>query len=163
NLGAMYEQMGRYQEAIKVFEASNKNRPTAQAYSNLGTCYYFLGRYSDSAAAFDHSVALAPTKYIYWANLGDAYRWIPEQEAKASPAYAQAIELRRRELRINPTDAITRARLAECLAKRGDAKSANAEIERAIKTDPKSGRIFYKAAVVAAVGGDETKAVRRLT
>ncbi len=163
NLGGVYEQMGRYDDAIAVFSSSIAKKPTDQAYSNLGTCYYFLGKYSDAAAAYQRAIALTPSKYIYWANLGDAFRWVPSQEAQSAHAYDEAISLCRRELHLNPGDAATRARLAECLAKRGDATNAKKEIEQALAADPTNSRIMYKAAVVANVGGDDSEAVRWLT
>jgi len=159
NLAGAYEQMGRFEDAATMFSRSISKKPTDQAYSGLGTCYYFLGRYADAAAAFEHATTLSPTKYIYWANLGDAYRWVPTHDAKSKQSYQRAIELCRQELRVNPNDATTRARLAECLAKSGDAKGANTEIGKAVKADPANGRILYKAAVIANISGGETEAV----
>jgi Serine/threonine protein kinase len=163
NLGAIYEQMGRYDAAVRVFSKNIATKPTDQAYSNLGTCYYYMGKYSEAGAAFEHAIAMTPTKSIYWSNLGDAYRWVPAQEAKSVHAYDQSITLCRRELHLNAGDAVTRARLAECLAKRGDARSAKREMEQALTTDPANRRIMYKAAVVASVDGLDAEAVRWLT
>jgi eukaryotic-like serine/threonine-protein kinase len=163
NLGGIYEQMGRYDDAVRVFSKNIATKPTAQAFSNLGTCYYYMGKYSEAAAAFEHAIAMTPTKSIYWSNLGDAYRWVPAQEAKSAHAYEKAIDLCRRDLHLNAGDAVTRARLAECLAKRGDARSAKREMEEALATDPANRRIMYKAAVVANVDGLDAEAVRWLT
>jgi serine/threonine-protein kinase len=162
NLGGVYEQMGRYNDALVVFSDSIKRQPSAQAYSNLGTCYYYLGRYSDAATAFEHATRLTPTKYLYWANLGDAQRWVPGHEPRAAAAYDQAISLCRNELVVNPADAFTRARLAECLAKRGKTPAAETEIARALRTGPPDGRIFYKAALVANLTGRDADAVTLL-
>jgi serine/threonine-protein kinase len=162
NLGGVYEQMARYDDAIAVFSSSIARKPTDQAYSNLGTCYYFLGKYSDAASAFQRAIAITPTKYIYWANLGDAFRWVPSQEGQSAHAYDEAISLCRRELHLNAGDATTRARLAECLAKRGDAVNAKKEIDRALADDPTNKRIMFKAAVVENVKGDDSEAVRWL-
>jgi eukaryotic-like serine/threonine-protein kinase len=163
NLGAVYEQMGRYDDAVRVFSTNITKNPTDQAYSNLGICYYYMGKYSDAAAAFEHAIAMTPTKSLYWSNLGDAYRWVPAQEAKAAHAFDEAISLCRRELHLNPKDAVARARLAECLAKRGDARSAKLEMQQALATDPANRRIMYKAAVVANVDGRDAEAVGWLT
>jgi serine/threonine protein kinase/tetratricopeptide (TPR) repeat protein len=163
NLGAIYEQVGRYEDAIKMFQKTAAAKPTDQTFSNLGTCYYFLGRYAESAAAFEHAVALTPTKYIYWANLGDAYRWVPGQEAKSAHAYDEAIRLCRGELRVNAADVIARSRLAECLAKRGANSDAAAEIKRSLATDPTNRMVLYKAAVVANIAGNDAQAVSWLT
>jgi serine/threonine protein kinase/tetratricopeptide (TPR) repeat protein len=163
NLGGVYEQMGRYDDAIKVFLQSIRHSPTDQAFSNLGTCYYFLGRYSDAATAFEDATKLTPKHYFYWANLGDAYRWVPGADTRAARAYDEAIFLSRGELQLNPLNAVVRARLAECLAKRGFRADSNTEISRALATDPTNVRIMYRAAVIATANGDTSAAVRWLS
>ncbi|HVI80315.1 MAG TPA: tetratricopeptide repeat protein, partial [Candidatus Acidoferrum sp.] len=163
NLGGVYVKMGRYRDGEAVFSSSIARSPTAQAFANLGTCDYFLGKYTEAAAALQRAINITPTKYIYWANLGDAYRWVPGSEAKSAHAYDQAISLCRRELHLNESDTVTRARLAECLAKRGDPKTAKQEIEQALADDPKNGEILYKAAVIENVVGHDAEAVRWLT
>ena len=163
NLGAVYAHLTRYDDAIRVFLQSIRKKPTDQAYSNLGTCYHYLGRYSDAAAAFENAVHLTPKHYLYWANLGDAYRWIPGADAKAAHAYDEAIALCRVELQLNPLNATIRARMAECLAKRGHAAEANSEISRALKDDPKDARVMYGAAIIANANGDSASALQWLT
>jgi len=163
NLGAMYEQMGRYDDAIQIFRKSIVRHPTDQAYSNLGTCYYFLGRYSEAADSYERAVQLAPRLYLTWSNLADAYRWVPGADAKATAAYDKAIELAETELRLNPSDAAARARMAECLAKRGNYSRATSEISRALAADPSDVRVMYREAVIANVRGDTPSAVRWLS
>jgi len=160
NLGAVYEQVGRYEDAITVFSRSIRTKPTAQAYSNLGTCYYYLGRYGDAAAAFQQAVRLIPKQYLYWANLGDAYRWSAGNDNKAVDAYSTAIALMQDELRLNPADTTVRGKLAECLAKRGQAAQATAEISKSLSADPKDATLMYRAAIVDNTRGDSQGAVR---
>jgi serine/threonine protein kinase/tetratricopeptide (TPR) repeat protein len=159
NLGAVYEQTGQYEKAIKMFQQTIAKKPTDQAYSNLGTCFYFLGRYQDASTAFQSAIDLHPTRQLYWANLADACRWIPGAEATANHAYDEAIAKGEAELRVNPTNAAVRARLAECLAKRGKASRARAEIAAALKNDASSGTIMYRAAVIENVQGNDGQAV----
>ena len=155
NLGAVYEQMGRYDDAIRVFQQTIQKKRDPQAYSNLGTCYYFLGRYKDAAVAFQNAVNLSPNLYFYWANLGDAYRWVPGADGQTAAAYDRAIDLSTNDLRLNPSDAGVRARLAECLAKRSKLQDALLEIDRARKTDPTNVGIMYRAAVIANLRHDD--------
>jgi serine/threonine-protein kinase len=159
NLGAVYEQMGRYDDAIRVFQQTMVKKKDPQAFSNLGTCYYFLGRYKDAGAAFQNAVNLSPNLYFYWANLGDAYRWVPGAESQAAAAYDRAIVLSTNDLRLNASDAGVRARLAECLAKRNHIPEALVEIERARKTDPTNVGIMYRAAVIANLRHDDQATV----
>src|ERR1043165_2738911 len=163
NLGGIYAQLGRYDDAIKVFKQSIRRTPTDQAYSNLGTCYYFLGRYSEAASAYEQATKLTPKHYFYWANLGDAYRWIPGAEPRATHAYDEAIALARAELQLNPLNARIRARLAECLAKRGQVADANSEISRALTLAPTNVGVMHRAAIIANVQGDAAAAVAWLS
>ncbi|MGA8806543.1 MAG: protein kinase [Thermoanaerobaculia bacterium] len=162
NLGGMYFQMGRYDEALRVFLASIAKEPTAQGYSNVGTANYFLRHYSDAANAFERATQLAPTNYLYWSNLGDAYRWIPNATAQANVCYDRAIQLADGELKMNPTSTAVRARLAVCLAKRGNTKRADGEIRTALATDPKNPTYIYKAAMIANIEGRSEDALRLL-
>jgi serine/threonine protein kinase/tetratricopeptide (TPR) repeat protein len=163
NLGAAYQILGRYDDAIGMFSRTIDAKPTAQAYSNLGTCYYFLGRYKDAALMFEKAVELAPAHYLYWANLGDAYRWTVAEKDRAQVAYAKAIELGRAELVRDPADGAIRARVAECLAKRGDLKSAGREISEAFVRDGNNEIVLYHAAMIAAIGGENERAGALLT
>jgi serine/threonine protein kinase/tetratricopeptide (TPR) repeat protein len=162
NLGSMYFQMGRYDEALRVFLVSVAKQPTAQGYSNVGTTNYFLGHYADAANAFERATQLAPTNYLYWSNLGDAYRWIPNAMAQANVCYDRAIQLADGELKINPTSTAVRARLAVCLAKRGNTKRADDEIRVALATDPANPTYLYKAAMIANVEGNSENALTLL-
>jgi len=163
NLGAAYQQMGRYDDAIGFFSRTIDQKPTAQAYSNLGTCYYFLGRYKQSVDMFEKAVGLAGSHYKYWANLGDAYEWTIDKKDRAADAYRKAAELARAEVTRNPNDAVIRARLAECLAKSGDAKGSENEISEAFRRDGENANVLYHAAKIAAYRGKTEDAARLLS
>ena len=162
NLGATYLRLGRYEDAVQVLLSSIAKTPTPSAYSNLGTCYYFLGRYADAAAAFERAAAMLPKRQVIWLNLGDAYRWVPGADWKAAKAYDEAIRLGKSDLQLNPADSVARARLAACLAKRGDTRSAAQEIAKAVSDDPTSISVLYNASVVANAAGDRRSAVQYL-
>jgi eukaryotic-like serine/threonine-protein kinase len=162
NLGAMYQRLGRHDDAIRVFTTSIQRSPSAQAYSNLGTCYYFLGRYREAAAAVEKAVELSPTYVIFWRNLGDAYRWIPGKREQARAAYRRAIELCEETIAVNPSDAAAHATLATCAAKLGDAKRARSSILRALELEPQNASHAYEAAVIANVSGLEEEVLARL-
>jgi serine/threonine-protein kinase len=165
NLGSMYLLMGRYDDALRVFLASTAKEPAqpyskAQAYSNVGTANYFLGRYGDAANAFEKATELAPKIYLYWGNLGDAYRWIPNAAARANVSYDRAIQLADGELKVNPTATTIRVRMAVWLAKRGNIKRADDEIRNALTADPNNPTYIYKAAMIANVEGRSDDAAR---
>jgi tetratricopeptide (TPR) repeat protein len=161
NLGGIYQRIGRYDEALRVFEQSIKRRPSAQGYSNLGTCYYFLGRFADAVSTNQKAVELAPHDYTYWRNLGDAYRWLPDQ-ARAKAAYEKALTLTDDVIRINPNDAYAHMTRASVAAKLGRNREARSSILRALELEPTFASHVYEAAVIANIDGSEEDATARL-
>jgi tetratricopeptide (TPR) repeat protein len=162
NLGAMYQRLGRYDEAVRAFSKSIQYEPSAQAYSNLGTSYYFAGKYADAARAFEEATRLAPDAFLYWRNLGDAYRWAPGQEAKAREAFERSIALCREAIRVNPEDALAHASMGSALAKIGRDREARAAILRALELEPQEPSHVYEAAVIANIARSEQDAIARL-
>jgi tetratricopeptide (TPR) repeat protein len=162
NLGAMYQRVGRYDEAVHVFEESIRRKPTGQAYSNLGTCYYFLGDYGKAAAAFEKATELVPHDFLYWRNLGDAYRWTPGANEKARHAFERAVELCDDAIRVDPAEARTHLSRGTSLAKLGRTREARAAVIRALELEPQNAAAAYEAAVIANIAGDEDETVTRL-
>jgi tetratricopeptide (TPR) repeat protein len=162
NLGAMYQRLGRYDEAVRVFQQSIQRSPSGHGYSNLGTCYYFLGRYGDAAAAYEKAVELTPHDYLYWRNLGDAYRWVPGAKQKARSAYERAVQLCDDAIRVNPSDSRAYMSRASALAKLGRQRQAHASILRALELEPQYAANVYEAAVIANIGANEEETVARL-
>jgi tetratricopeptide (TPR) repeat protein len=163
NLAGAYQEMGRYPEAIAAYLASLKSQPSPQAYSNLGTCYYDLGRYSEAASVYAKAVEMTPKSYRYWANLGDAYRWIPGSDEKANEAYDHAIDLAGKQIELNERDLDARSRLAECLAKRGRFQDARVQLKAAMGIDKNDLETMHRAAIVSMLGQDYEEASRWLT
>ena len=163
NLGAMYQRLGRYDEAIHVFSESIRRSPSAQGYSNLGTCHYYLGRYADAAKDFEKAVQLTPNDFLYWRNLGDAYRWIPGGEAKARKAYERAIVLCDEVIAVNPAEVNAYSSKAAALAKLGHSAQARSAILRALELEPRNAILAYEAACVSNIGGSEDETIARLS
>jgi tetratricopeptide (TPR) repeat protein len=162
NLASMYMLLGRYEEALRVASASLAKAPRAQSYSTVGTANYFLGHYADAATAFEQATELEPHNYLYWFNLGDAYRWVPGANERANVAYERAIQLADEELKVNPSDIRIRSRLAVCLARRGQFAQANHEIADAMHRDPKDAGLMFKAAMIANIEHRDDEALRWL-
>jgi tetratricopeptide (TPR) repeat protein/TolB-like protein len=159
NLGAAYFKTDRYADARKAYASSLRIEPSDGAYSTLGTIEYFLGNYRAAAAAYEQAAKLTPGKYLYWANLADAYRWVPDAGPRAAPAYEKAIGLARREIALNPRNAAAHATLAVCLAKTGDPKGAGTHIEKALEIEPRNPDHFLYAAIVANLAGRSADAI----
>ena len=149
NLGAAYEQADRFDDALQAFQKSAAISPNGGAYSNLGTLQFFLGRYADSARSFEKATTLTPGNSLYWANLGDAYRWAPGERPKAAAAYQKAIVLARGELEVDPRDPGAHVTLGLSLAKTGKAAEGLGEIRKALEIEPGNPDTFFSAAVAS--------------
>jgi tetratricopeptide (TPR) repeat protein len=162
NLGAVLQRLGRYEDSLRVFQQSVTRNATGQGYNNLGTTYYYVGRFPEAAAALTQATRLTPHNYLYWRNLGDAYRWISGKEDDARRAYERAIILCDEAIAISSSNESAHASRASALAKLGRQREARAAILRALELSPRDSSLCYEAAVIANIAGDEDEAVARL-
>ena len=116
----------------------------------------------EAAGALEKAVQLAPNNYLYWGNLGDAYRWVPGLRNKATAVYANAIRLVRERLALDLNDTAVRGSLAVYLAKAGDTASALSEVAQIDRTPSNSPGSVFKTALVYELGRDRGKALDAL-
>jgi tetratricopeptide (TPR) repeat protein/predicted Ser/Thr protein kinase len=162
NLGAVYHNLGRDDDAASALQHSLEIEPTADAYNNLGYIRFYQGRYQDAVPAFEKTVALGANNFDNWANLADAYRWTPGNAAKAKQAYNTAIRLVREEIAKNPNQADLRADLTLYLAENGDKTGALAEMRTAEQAHSKDPGVLYNIAVTYELCGNRDKALAAL-
>lgn len=148
NLGGVLFLSGDFDAAAEAFRQSVEIAPTSEGYSNTGTNYYYAGRYSDAVAMFEQATRLAPEDHQLWGNLGDAYRRTPDQGELARGAYANAAELARGALRVNPDSTATRTQLAYYLVRQGQSAQATTELETAGGVPDRNLYSHYYAALV---------------
>jgi serine/threonine-protein kinase len=154
NLGSALTLQGRYREAIASLERSVSLRATAEGYSNLATAYFSLRRFEDAARNYERAVALDNRKYDFWGNLGDAYSWIPGQNAKAEGAYRKAIALGLAQMSINPRDPYLLVYVAGYHAMLKERKPALDYLQRALYAGSGKPEVLYNAALVHNQLGD---------
>jgi TolB-like protein/tetratricopeptide (TPR) repeat protein len=150
NLGVSYQALGEFDEAERTWNASPL--PSRWTYSNRGLNYYYLGDFGKSVDDLLKSIELAPEWYVPWGQLGDSYRHIPGDEENAARAYAKAIELAERDLRINPSDRQPLARLTMYYAYSGQLDRAAARLEDLFgvtSDDAPDGIAYYFAALTS--------------
>ena len=162
NLGAVYHMVDRTDDAATVLQRALEIEPQATTYNNLGTLRFFQGRYGDAAATFDKAVSLNPTYFLYWGNLGDAYRWSPGREQQAKEAYTRAIALAEERLKANPKDMQLAATLAGYLAKRGDREQATEHLRAIAKEAAGNPNVSFQMAIAYEVSGDRDAALHHL-
>lgn len=116
----------RLSEAIKIAQQGLQIRPDASLYNNLGTYLFFEGLYEQAAFAFERTLELDGNshEFIYWANLADAYRWLPGKQDESKSAYRQALRLLMVKQIARPSHSGINTRIALYAAKAGDRKLA---------------------------------------
>jgi serine/threonine-protein kinase len=162
NLGAVYHNLGRDDDAASALQHSLEIQPTADAYNNLGYIRFYQGRYQDAVPAFEKTVALGANNFDDWASLADAYRWTPGNADKAKQAYNTAIRLVREEITKNPNQADLRADLTLYLAENGDKTGALAGLRTAEQAHSKDPGVLYNIAVTYELCGNRDKALDAL-
>jgi tetratricopeptide (TPR) repeat protein len=164
NLGVAYYTQGDLAKAAAQFQKALEIQPQPSLYSNLGGLYFAQGLYPQAAQAYEQALELpgGANDYLFWGNLGDACRFLPEGSARAREAYSRALQLLADRLRATPRDSTLLSRRALYLAKRGDCKpalAASGEIERLAQKD---GAAQFRLVVAGEVCGRREPALSML-
>jgi serine/threonine-protein kinase len=166
NLGGVYIKMGRFPDAERELLKSIGLGPTSSAYTNLAALYLYLGRYRDAIGPAHEAIRLAPATYrsafTLWGNLADAYRYTPDQAAKAPAAYQRAIQEAERQLAFEPDNPALLANVAVYSAKMGDRGRALDAIGRAMRFAHGNSKISFQAAIVYELTGARDRALAAL-
>jgi serine/threonine protein kinase/Flp pilus assembly protein TadD len=158
NLGAAYYAVQRLDEATDTFQRALAIKPDPAVYSNLGTLFFYRGLYDQSVVAFEQGVKLRPNDFRMWANLADAYRFIPGRKDKANDAYARALQLLDEQRRSAPDNIDLATRRVIMLAKRQDcAESLTAS--NALPAGRATPTEQYRVAVAREVCADRDEAL----
>jgi tetratricopeptide (TPR) repeat protein len=163
NLGAVYLLQGRYADAAQRFQDALKIRPLSSLYSNLGTVLFAQGLYGPAANAFERALAMggAANNAVYWGNLADAYRQLPDAD-KAREAYDHAIRMFDAELARSPQDLTLRSRRVLYLAKRGDCQRAADGLASMIDARDAPAYAVFRMAVALEICGQRQRAITTL-
>jgi len=162
DLAAVQQQLGDYAAAARSLQQSLEINATAAGYSNLGTLYFYQSMYQQSVDAFEQALQLGANDYLIWANLGDAYRWTPDNEDKAREAYQRALQLLEPELGRNPDDPTLRSRHALYLAKSGAGAGALADLALIDWRTSDDLNLLYRIIPAYEIAGDRDTALEVL-
>jgi serine/threonine-protein kinase len=133
NLGFLYMQQRRYNEAVKVMEQ-----------------------------AAELAVVQAPAEFLIWGNLGDAYWLSQSNPEKAKQAWSRAAAIARGQLMGTAADAEPLGYLAKFEAKAGDSGPAVQHIEAALQHGSQNGMVRLQAAIVYALLDQKQRALAEL-
>ena len=140
----------RTPEAIQVLQDGLQIDKSGHLYNNLGTYLFFQGQYQLATEAFEKTLELDGNthKYLYWANLADAYRYVPNRRKESIAAYDQAISLLQNELEVRRQNTTLISRLALYKAKRGNLDEARTLIEQIPSNAEQSASLYYRKLVI---------------
>jgi eukaryotic-like serine/threonine-protein kinase len=136
-LGTAYYNGGRYLEAEHELRAAIALGETARALNNLAAALMYQGKDRDAIPVLVRALNRFPGGYLWWMNLGDAYRRT-NLRADSVRAYQRSLELAEKEMAMNPRDGAVRSRLAYLCARLGDRKRAESEVAQALQLSPES-------------------------
>jgi len=152
-------------EAITTIQEGLKVSETAQLYNNLGTYLFFQGQYEMAARAFEKTLEFEGNShdYLYWANLGDAYRQVKGRESKANESYLRAMQLLKIELDKQPTHSDLNSRAALYNAKLGNFEVSQAALDNVLSQDNLNPIKLYRALVTFEIMAARPKAINMLS
>ena len=166
NLGGVQMARGEWADAERSLKQAIGLRPGGSVYSNLGTLYIYNGRYAEAVPVLEQAVALAGSdeKYawLFWGNLGDAYRWTGGRETSAAAAWKKAVELASSQLAVNPNDAALVGQIAVYEAKLAQFRQAEERVRTALKLAHNDAAILFDAALVMEMAGHRARSLEYL-
>jgi tetratricopeptide (TPR) repeat protein len=94
NLGAAYDSLGRWTEAIDAYQQAIRINPDlAEPHYNLGIAYGKIGRLPEAIDAYSKAIRINPNSVDAYLNLGNAYAKLSRRQ-DAIDAYRQAIKIK---------------------------------------------------------------------
>jgi serine/threonine-protein kinase len=151
----------RTKESIQTVQKGLEISETAQLYNNLGTYLFFQKEYELATSAFEKTLSIEGNTHfpLYWANLGDAYRWMPGKETQSRLAYARALQLWEVELEKNVKDLNLRSRVVLYRAKYGNFKNTRNFLNELKTQNDLYSIIYFRALVTAEILGERQSAL----
>lgn len=151
-------------EAIKTIQSGLEIHESASLYNNLGTYLFFQGYYDLAASAYEKTLALEGNSHdpLFWANLGDAYRWVPGKKNLSQQNYKRALQLWQKSLESSPDNLTLRTRIALYKGKQKSGEKPDALINEVINSDDLESVIYYRMLVTAELWGDRKQSLNLL-
>jgi len=152
NLGTEYSAIGKYDEAIKLYNKALALHPEhANAYYNLGSIYKNTGRQSKAIDFYKKTIELNPSYMAAYKKLSEVYTDLGKDEL--------AIELCRRAMRINPRYADLCYNLGNAYINKGEYKEAIKWYEEVVKIDHRYADAYNNLGNAYSDMGDYKKAI----
>ncbi len=141
NLGVVYRNLGRSEEAITLYKKAIALNPTdAEAYNNLAVIYQGLGRNEQAISLYKEAIRINPDFAKAYYNLGNAYKDLGRNE-EIIPLYKKAIKA-------NPEYADAYNNLGNVYYNLGKKEQAIALIKKAIAVNPDYAIAYQNLAII---------------
>lgn len=134
-LAVAYVYEGQFYESEAELRTALALGETPKALNALGTTLLYLNRDQEAITYFTRALQQEPGRYLWWMNLGTAYRRLNMADA-AAHANREALALVEGWLKNNPRDGYVRACLAYVCAWLGETGRARSEIAQALQLSP---------------------------
>lgn len=152
-LGLLEQEAGRISEARTAFEAAIAQDPSFDAaWNDLGLVHFELEEYERAEAAFRQAIALRPDFAAAWSNLG--------RSLASHGAYQDAVGAYIRARDADPSDRVTRLRLAIAQRRSGDAPAAIATYQALVRDEPRYVSAWYNLGLTLAGERRDEEAAR---
>lgn len=163
NLGGVYYMQGKLDEAATQFQLALQIQPDTSVYTNLGNIYFAKGLYPESVSAFEKAIESGGANFhSMWGNLGDAYRWTPDNEPRAREAYLRAIQLLNENLTLTPDSKTLRTQKPLYSAKLGECDAVPTNISAMADLAGKDAAAWFRLAVASEICGGRENALGAL-
>ena len=152
NLGAAYNSLGRYQDAMESYKQAIKIEPDyTKAYINLGAAYNSLGRYRDAVETYKQVLRISPDYADAYINLGVTCYKLGR--------YQDAIESYKRAIKIKPDDALAHYNLGVACNSLGRYQDAIEAYKQAVRLKPGDTETHYNLGLDYLKVGDKDSAL----
>lgn len=152
NLGSVYYQGGRYQEALEPLQTIVRKHPDdTDAHYILGNTYHKLDRHKEAAEEFKQVARLEPKNSTAYYNLGNEYTHLGKLK-EAAESYQQAVNL-------EPKNAPTRLNLALIYLRLQDDQRALEECRQAVSLSPNYGEARYVLGLIYLKNGNREESL----
>ncbi len=145
-LGVTYLNLGRFPDAEGQLRFAIHMSETPAALSELGLVLMYEGKDQEAIPYIARALSLDPAQYLWWMNLGIAYRRTNRQ-AESDRASRRALELAEKDLTQDPRNGVIRSYLAYLCARMGDPLRAASEIAQALQLSPNNADTRWAAAI----------------
>jgi tetratricopeptide (TPR) repeat protein len=151
NLGVVYTEVGRYQEAAWVFEELlSKDPEDHQAHSELGKVYVAQGRYEEAKRQFQKAIEFKPDNPLYYENLGFLLLKLK--------SYKEAKEVFQKGVQIDPSYLSNYRNLGFVYFDSGENKEAMKYLELYLKYEPQAKDKSYVQGLINQLKAKEKEA-----